>query len=182
MSIWCSFYPQVWISAFHVTCRRSECSDWSVKIQDLSPAALRMSVYSCGKTQQPSINWFSTTWPVDQIYNTHVNPRWMTSARSVFFSLLKHCRSAATADKMQSQGRLNPITGSLRNGLIPGLEGQYDFHPITAWWGRRWGLGNVNTRPLWLCGIKRGTRLGLWDEDQDSYIINGCLLFFCLFE
>lgn len=109
--------------------------------------------------------------------NTHVNPSF---SKVGLFLTVEHCRSAATADNMQSQGRLNPITGSPRNDIIPALEGRYDLEPITGWWGWRWGLGNVKTRPLWLCGINHGTRLWLWDEEQESYVNNGCLLFFCL--
>lgn len=57
------------------------------------------------------------------------------------FLTVEHCRSAATADRMQSQGRRNPIP-------IPALEGRYDLEPITGWWGWRWGLGYGNARPL----------------------------------
>lgn len=43
------------------------------------------------------------------------------------FLTVEHCLSAATADKMQSQGQLNPITGRTRNDIIPALERQYDL-------------------------------------------------------
>lgn len=129
------------------------------------------------KTQQLPINWF---WAAD-LRIRYPTLMWTPRFSKVgLFLTVEHCRSAAMADNMQSQGRLNPITGGPRNDIIPALEGRYDLELITGWWGWRWRLGNVKTRPLWLCGINHGTRLWLWDEEQESYVINGCLLFFCL--
>lgn len=67
---------------------------WNSVIHTSSRGSLLVCVFMRSKKKNPTL-LIDCHGAADQIYSTHVNPRWMISARSAFFSLL------STVDQQQ---------------------------------------------------------------------------------